>query len=232
MDNKDIEKILNKVEIKPREELKNRIMYKINNFTELKKTFYFKKFAIVLTICVIMISLLSVSGVSLYNEPYSQINIDINPSIEIYTNRFDVVNKIKYLNNDAKDLYRNLELRGLKLDDAIEDVLLTLDENDYLKEDNELFISGYSKNNSKVDSAYKHIEKYFKDNQKNINVNKIQLTKEDVMDAKREGLSPAKYKLINQIIELDNTLEIDELRTYTMKELKDLYSDLNKIKQK
>src|SRR5574344_890097 len=120
------EKRLSKIDaFSPNQNLENQILQNAENImpnpvksTSLQK---FSKFsAIFVSIALILVILVSSLTAGLSFQSYKQFYVDINPSIKISTNIFDVVNNVEYLNEDAESVFGTISLKGKNTDEALE----------------------------------------------------------------------------------------------------------------
>lgn len=165
-----------------------------------------------------------VSGayIGLQNENYQTVYIDINPSVALTVNRFDKVNKVEFLNEDARNVLSNVKLAGLTATEALEIVIDNYENAGYFTEEADIYISAVANKNG---NAEKLLEKLInqaekvKGNRKYC-VNQTHPNQEDKVSAEQIGISPGKYKLIKEIIEKYPEYTIEELKDLSMSELK------------
>ncbi|WP_055665631.1 anti-sigma-I factor RsgI family protein [Desnuesiella massiliensis] len=75
------------------------------------------------------------SGIFLYNEPVSAVTIDINPSVELYVNRWNKIVKVVPLNDDGKNLVNELNIKNLDISNGIEKIYEKCKSENYITED-------------------------------------------------------------------------------------------------
>jgi len=98
--------------------------------------------------CFLILIMLS-SGVYAYYTPYSYISVDMNPSLELYVNRFDRVIEVHAFNDEALQIIKASEgIKNKNVSVALEKILDNAEEAGYLKKDveNSLMIVVSSKN--------------------------------------------------------------------------------------
>lgn len=229
----------NSKEIEPRQELKDEILARAykeleasSNTTEAKKKpspYKTLKLWIPIAACLMLAVLVLGSAFGLKNEKYQTIYIDVNPSVEIYLNRFERVSGVEFLNDDAKKALSGIKLKGLSPEEALESVVTSYDAHGYFGSEAELYISAIDKNDKSaklIERLQGHAEKI--KGEKKYNVNTCKLTKEDKQAASEAGISAGKYRVISQIIELDSSYTIEDLKDKSMSELERLKKSLNK----
>lgn len=241
----EIEKLLkNSKELTPSEDLKNKIMNNIENekdvpqnfkIRKIKKNFTKKISLLVASFVIILIN--AVTFGTLYFENYETVYLDVNPSISMETNIFGVVNKVNYLNDDAKNILGELDLKGKKIEDSVQSVLNTLNKNNFL-DDAEVYFSISSKRNKNfekdLDNLCNIANKFKNENKCKFNINKQKklLTKKEIEEARNIGLPPGKLRVIKEILALNKLTNknytLENLRSLNMKELKNILLDLIK----
>ena len=130
------------------------------------------------------------------NKPYYIVTIDINPSIQIDMDRNDKVKRIKALNSDAKEVIKGIE-KGGNLGDTINSITRKAVEKDYVKDDNLVLLMHATREVDK-DEIEKGLSQEFDGYRVEVvEINNITL--EDEIYARRNGISPAKAAYINEI---------------------------------
>ncbi|MFZ5351197.1 MAG: anti-sigma-I factor RsgI family protein [Bacillota bacterium] len=79
-----------------------------------------------------------VTGVYAYNTPYSYVSVDINPSLGLTVNIFDIVIGVDALNAEAESLISSTaHIKNTDIEKAVEEILNKAYESGYLKKDSE-----------------------------------------------------------------------------------------------
>ena len=179
--------------------------------------------ALALTLCFGM--------VGLYNESFQTVYIDINPSVALKLNRFDRVIGVEYLNDDAKNLLSNVKLVGSSSTDALSTIITACDTAGYVNANSEIYISATAKNDESSEKTLQklkgHAETMSKVKDESCSVNTYNAKKGDKKNYEKESLSPAKYELIEDIIEADGGYTLEMLKNKSMKELRDIKRELD-----
>lgn len=161
------------------------------------------------------------SGVYAYYTPYSYVSVDINPSLELYINRFDKVIGVHAFNEDAqKVIQATKSIKNKNVDAALEQILDSAADAGYLKSnaENSVMIV-VSSNNKKEEGAL--IDKISKtsatvlsgiSSEYEVILEKTQV--ENYKKAKENNVSPGKTMLANKLKEVKP--EIDEEKTRHM----------------
>jgi hypothetical protein len=74
-------------------------------------------------------------GAYCYTLPYSYVDVDMNPSVELTANVYDRIIKVEALNEDGKKLITDHNLNNTRLDDGVSQLLNIAVEQGYLKPD-------------------------------------------------------------------------------------------------
>lgn len=137
---------------------KNNVKSKIDKVRYERKTKSYKVFITpVLATCLVFLFFI---GNYLINTPFSYVSIDINPSIILTTNIFDKVIKVRGLNDDAKLLLEDINVRNLEINEANNIILKKAIELGYIEEnvdDNAILVTVYCNNESKGNEIQKSI---------------------------------------------------------------------------
>lgn len=170
---------------------------------------------------------LFVGGVALYNENYQTIYIDVNPSVALKLNRFDRVIEVEYLNDDAKNLLSNIDLVGSDVEDALDTVLAKCDEAGFVRDDSEIYISATSKeeeSSEKLLTKLKDRAEASKDTNsgKKYSVSTYNTKEEDREKFDNSKISPAKDKIIHEIVDIDDDYDLDDIEDLKGKSMYEL----------
>lgn len=72
-----------------------------------------------------------------FRQVVTVVGLDVNPSIELSLNRRDRVVASKAVNEDGQSVIARQEIRGCKLEEAVDSVITVMTDEGYLKKDNE-----------------------------------------------------------------------------------------------
>lgn len=180
------------------------------------------------------IALLLAIGGGFYQTQYksadSLVSIDVNPSIELTTNKKDQVLKIAAKNTDAQDIIDEMQdYKNKDVDIVVEVFLDNLQEHGYLQDDeNIILVSVSNKKAEKTQTLQNRIEKEIDNNMKKTN-KKAVVIKQDVEKvselkklAKKYHISVGKLQFIQKIIAINPSLKLKDLAKMSMKELNKL----------
>ena len=149
------------------------------------------------------------------NAVASVVSLDVNPSIELKVNRSEKVLVCTPLNEDAKDILADMsngaDLKGAKLDVAVNAIVGSLVRNGYLNSiSSAIMISVEDKDTARAEKLQR------------------ELTQTLTQDAGREqqarenNISTGKAALVNHVLALNSALKFDALAKLSVEELKDL----------
>lgn len=166
--------------------------------------------------------------------PDSHIYIDVNPSIQIVTNRMNKVIDIRAENNDAISLIDNLNYKKMTINQLAEEILDRMMDQSYLDNDNKyLLFSVYNKNEEKAEVQKQNLDDkihtYLQEKkiQPIILSQKLDKTATIEKYAKEYGVSVNKITFIRNLIILNPKLEIEDLVNLSIENLVKLSQDMD-----
>ena len=193
-----------------------------------------KKWATLVAACLAVI-LLGGGGV-LYqqaNAAASVVSLDVNPSIELRVSRSEKVLVCVPLNEDAKailaDMGGGADLKGAKLDVAVNAIVGSLVRNGYLSSiSSAIMISVEDKNTARAEKLQRELTDAVDGVLQTSDAKASVLTQTLTQDAAREqqarenSISTGKAALVNRILAINPALQFDALAKLSVEELKDL----------
>lgn len=184
--------------------------------------------ALSLALCFILVFLIS-SGIFVntnYVKADSFVSIDVNPSIELTTNKQNQVISVNAKNKDAKNILDGMNLIHVDLNIAVNAIIGSMLKQGYLQDDNNIILVSVSnKKKDKAKQIQDEIENDFSTSLKVINkqatVIKQDIKKDSSLEevAAEYSISVGKLQLINQIIDTDSAWDIETLSSMNMEEL-------------
>lgn len=173
------------------------------------KKIYYLLSAFILTIVVM--------GV-IATQPANYLTMDVNPSIEIVTNRLDKVVEINPLNDDAKELLKDFQPKDRSLERTVNDLVDLMILTGHIKggEDNFVMITvaDDSVDNKLVDKVNRTINAMLQNKQIEATILNQAIAKSD-RDKKQTGVQLAAQRLQ----EIDGSLTAEQLGSMTVKEI-------------
>ena len=193
-----------------------------------------KKWATLVAACLAVI-LLGGGGV-LYqqaNAAASVVSLDVNPSIELRVSRSEKVLACAPLNEDAKailaDMGGGADLKGAKLDVAVNAIVGSLVRNGYLSSiSSAIMISVEDKNTARAEKLQRELTDAVDGVLQTSDAKASVLTQTLTQDAAREqqarenSISTGKAALVNRVLAINPTLQFEALSKLSVEELKDL----------
>lgn len=166
----------------------------------------------------------SASFIGLYTAEAERVYIDINPSVEVVVNYFDRVIKVNNNNEDAAAILATIQTKGVRLNDFVDNFIVEANNKGYIEEDGAIFISVASNRTRQAEQKTAELGTLAQNiiAQKNL---PAVIESQNVSDVNRKeaqdnNISVGKLKVIQNIIAMDNSYSIDELKDLDMRELK------------
>lgn len=149
--------------------------------------------------------------------PSGYVALDLNPSIEIRTNRLDQVVSVKAVNDDAKELLKGYKLTDHDLEDVLEDMVDLLEDGGYFhnKDKNDILVT--VKDGKAADDTVKRVNAFLEDYMERCQLDtrildqKIDFDEEIRKAAEKYHVSEGKMALIERLLDGDRTLTAGEL---------------------
>ena len=193
-----------------------------------------RKWTILVAACLAVV-LLAGGGV-LYqqaNAVASVVSLDVNPSIELKVSRNEKVLVCTPLNEDAKailaDMSNGADLKGAKLDVAVNAIVGSLVRNGYLDSiSSAIMISVEDKDAARAEKLQRELTSTVDGVLQTSEAKAAVLTQTLTQDAAREQqarenrISTGKAALVNRVLAINPALKFDALAKLSVEELKDL----------
>ena len=167
------------------------------------------------------------------NAVASVVSLDVNPSIELKVNRSEKVLVCTPLNEDAKailaDMSNGADLKGAKLDVAVNAIVGSLVRNGYLDSiSSAIMISVEDKDTARAEKLQRELTSTVDGVLQTSESRASVLTQTLTQDAAREqqarenNISTGKAALVNRVLAINPSLKFDALAKLSVEELKDL----------
>ena len=167
------------------------------------------------------------------NAVASVVSLDVNPSIELKVNRSEKVLVCTSLNEDAKailvDMGNGADLKGAKLDVAVNAIVGSLVRNGYLNSiSSAIMISVEDKDTARAEKLQREltstVDGVLQTSESRASVLTQTLTQDAglTQQARENSISTGKAALVNRVLALNATLKFDALAKLSVEELKDL----------
>lgn len=204
-----------------------------DEITYQKKKFNFKKFFAPVVSAVTCCLAIFLVWYSQNLMPYNSVDFDVNPSMEIVTNRKDEVIDIQAYNEEGRKLVSSIDYKNQDIKIVVNKLLDKMIEDKYLVKGYDFMMLSSDNNrleeskkllDSLDDDIYKYLSKY--DIESIILKQFYSNDKKEKEIAKKYNISLGKYQLIKKIIKLDSKKDINKLKNYSVKKLIEIYYDL------
>ena len=167
------------------------------------------------------------------NAVASVVSLDVNPSIELKVNRSEKVLVCTPLNEDAKailaDMGNGADLKGAKLDVAVNAIVGSLVRNGYLNSiSSAIMISVEDKDTARAEKLQREltstVDGVLQTSESRASVLTQTLTQDAglAQQARENSISTGKAALVNRVLALNAALKFDALAKLSVEELKDL----------
>jgi hypothetical protein len=178
-----------------------------------------------------------------FRAPDSTVALDVNPSIEIVTNRHNQVLSVRALNDDARKIVADLNFDQADLDESVDALVSSMIDQGYLNADrNVVLVSVENKDADKADDLAVAVDHSIKDSASSQDIEPTVLRQtltetddETAALADQYNVSTGKIKLVQEIAASDENLTVDALASKSVTELLQISIeksvDLNKIVQ-
>ena len=167
------------------------------------------------------------------NAVASVVSLDVNPSIELKVNRSEKVLVCTPLNEDAKailaDMGNGADLKGAKLDVAVNAIVGSLVRNGYLDSiSSAIMISVEDKDTARAEKLQREltstVDGVLQTSESRASVLTQTLTQDAGLEqqARENSISTGKAALVNRVLTINPSLKFDVLAKLSVEELKDL----------
>lgn len=173
-------------------------------------------------------------GAYAYYTPASYLSIDINPSVELGVNAFGKVVSVTAYNDDGKTILAGQNVTNMNVADAVNVLVQSAIENDFVVEDGSTIISITSEtdNDATAQKLQENAEEGA-DNAVQASCISAGIYKDNVALERRDsartlGISPGKLNLIQKLQALDPTISVDDYKDATVTEIMKKFVELKK----
>ena len=164
-------------------------------------------------------------GAVSYYTPYTYVDIDINPSLELVLNRYLKVLDVQNLNEDANKIVPDkLKFKHKDMQTAINELIDNAETQKIISidKDNDILFTVSSKNEKVIGDINKKIENASKkkleklNNKYEIMMEKVALNKRD--DAKKQKVSPGRIILFDKLKEVKPDAKLEDVKKTPVRE--------------
>ncbi len=193
---------------------------------EKQSTGYIKQYTAVLSLCFALFLFVAGGWFYQYRLPSSMISLDVNPGIEIKTNRHNQILSVRALNEDAQKVLQNQDFKLEELDTAVASIVTAVINQGYLTTDRNVVlvsVENHSMKKAKIltDSLNLVIKKSASAHELKLTVLSqiLEKNKSESEEAKELGVSVGKLKLLKKIEIATENLTAKSLSHKSMSEL-------------
>lgn len=183
--------------------IKNRD-YRVGQRIEARRVPRLKRMRTAIAAAAAVLILFAAGGTYAYLAPYSEVSLDVNPSIMLRLNYFNRVIDVGAMNDDARRVLEGLELINDDVETATGEVVDALSEKGYIKagEDAEFMVTANSQDQTRaremLEAAERRIEQRTEEHRIRANVSGECIGRELVTRAREYGVSPGKLRLVEK----------------------------------
>ncbi len=155
------------------------------------------------------------------------VGFDVNPSLEISVNRAERVLQVKPANREAEEVIGDMRLKGVDLDVAVNALIGSLVRNGYISDvKNSILITVDSRDKDQARRLQKHLTQEVNGLLDGFSLQGAILSQATDADlqakelASRYGISTGKAVLIEQLVELDPSIQLAHVASLSINDLK------------
>ena len=176
-----------------------------------------RRAAIALAACLVLAAV-GLIGSRLYFEETAFVGIDVNPSIELGINRFDIVVSAKAYNEDGEALLRDVSVTGKPYDSAVATLTSSTAFAPYLESDAYIAISVASNDAGQSDTLRTQSDACLRSLPCEGSCHTVDA--ETRAAASAAGMGAGRYQAALRLLELDGSLTLEDCASMSMHELR------------
>lgn len=157
-------------------------------------------------------------------SPSATISVDINPSLELWLNRFDKVVQVVGWNEDGRELAASLELKYMDYEEALEEIMASEKVSSLLADDGVLSLAVAGDNERQCGRLLTGLQRCTAGQG---NAYCYSASQEELEAAHSLGLSFGKYRVYMELVELGSNISPREVNDMSMRELRDMVESLS-----
>jgi len=161
-----------------------------------------------------------------FKTPDSIIDLDVNPSIKIVTNRHNQVLSVKALNEEAQQIIEGQDFEQANLEKSVNAIVTSMISQGYIDDEKKMIlITVENKNIEQANNLAVSVDQVVKETASTQNISTtvlrqtITTDKEAAALAEEMSLSTGKLKIIQEIASASDTLSVEVLAPLTVTEL-------------
>lgn len=173
-------------------------------------------------------------GYAYAKAPVAYVSMDINPSVELGVNVFEKVVSVEAYNEDGEKILEGTNLLNYEVDYAVSIVISNAISEGYINEDGSSAIEITTSTNkekvaTKLDESLKEVADETLNNSNfdaEVKTEKVALARRD--EARKLGITSGKLNLTQKLQELDPTINIDDYKSSSVKDIQKKTKELRK----
>ncbi len=170
------------------------------------------------------LALVILAGGWAWFSPSATISVDINPSLELWLNRFDKVVQVVGWNEDGRELAASLDLKYMDYEEALEEIMASEKVSSLLAGDGVLSLAVAGDNEKQCDRLLTGLQRCTAGQG---NAYCYSASQEELEAAHSLGLSFGKYRVYMELVELGSNISPREVNDMSMRELRDMVESLS-----
>ncbi len=200
-----------------------------------KKTNVKQYLRVAIAACLVLA--IGLMGIAFYGNNIqvdSIVDIDVNPSIELATNKQEKVIKVTAFNEEAKEILDEMDLKNTDLKVAVNAIIGSMVKKGYFDHiDNEILVSVQNDDAAKAEKLHKMLAVDIDETLKTYNVD-ASVINQTVSDAKSAeelakefNISLGKANFIQNLLSKDSSLKAEDLAKMSIRELAKVVNEKN-----
>ena len=206
--------------VKAEEELKEKTLSRIAEARKRRPGFRAARLIPVLA----CLALVILAGGWAWFSPSATISVDINPSLELWINRFDKVVQVVGWNDDGRELAAALDIKYMDYDRALEQIMDSEKVSSLLSGDGVMTLAVVGDNEAQCGRLLSGLRSCTAGQG---NAYCYSASEEELEEAHSLGLSYGKYKAYLELMELGFDISPQEANDMSMRDLRDIADSLS-----
>lgn len=172
----------------------------------------------------LLVAILGFSGWQLYQQPVAYVGLDVNPSLELAVNRFDRIVDATAINDDGRTVLEQVSLVGMSYEEAFNCLMESEAMAPYLNDDSFVEVSITSQDDSLAETLQAQSGAVLAHCTSQGACHRAD--EETRAAAAAVGMGVGRYRVAQELVELDDSLTLDDCAHMTMRELHDAIDHL------
>lgn len=185
-----------------------------------KKLYHTTLFVIAASL--ILCTLSAITGFRVYTKPTAVVSIDINPSIELNLNRFGKIVSVKAWNREGAKVLETVLVKNKNYQQGVQLLMSSALMQSYIAKDNYIRVAVQSETEAETikDSVQEVIRNEIERRQ--VEIESFCVDHSLLEQAHHYGMSAGKYLAVEELSEVDASVDIEEYSHCTIREIKEM----------